>query len=333
MKRLFLIAAFAFIATLNIVAQSIETPICYALKEHKGTLKYHFTYEDSKYFTCFRLYENSGNTLKAGDKIIMENENGEKIEFAFTEQIIQKAGEKEYYPVETDYRDLLCLETTLKRIRLVRDGTSEDLELTGYCKSCTKKGAIAMLSAFEKENNAILTDVPMFHRAYVGYAPTQSKGYVHYEGLTFGYIGGLRLGKESMNYFEFGVQFDYIHGEKFDGEHYYEDLTKKTIRSAEDVPNPYSYTTDLNNFSISIPLAFTHRFELGHSGAMLSPYIGPMAKFNVQEKGADVFQIGAQGGINFDYKHLYLGMGYHIEFEIKGSDHTRGLFFRIGATF
>ena len=36
---------------------------------------------------------------------------------------------------------------------------------------------------------------------------------------------------------------------------------------------------------------------------------------------------------SFDYKHLYLGMGYHIEFEIKGSDHTRGLFFRIGATF
>mgnify|MGYP006873021214 CR=1 FL=1 len=212
----------------------------------------------------------------------------------------------------------------------------------------------AAVIEIEKTIGAHLTnDVSYYNRFFVGYAPTQSKGNKHYEGLTFGYTGGLRLSKDSKAYLEFGVQFDelphaWVHTDTESNVAETISNATKAISNANeslttannvDISNPTKQImpnltpgTD-NNFSISIPIAITPRFELGYSGATLSPFLGPIFKFNVQERGSNVFQVGAQGGINLDYKHLYLGLGYHIEFWTKESDHTRGLYIRLGYTF
>ena len=401
MKRLFYLAVLVFMVT-TASAQSFETPICYALRGADATLKYRFKYDEGKFYTCFRIYEKPGNALKPGDKIIMENVDEEVVEYQITEQVIHDSGDNDFYQVETDYNQLVLLQRKLKKITLIRENVTETPKLTAYCKTCTVNGAkevvcnatrierekelltvkranvderIKLLEAkaaaidIEKTTGAHLTNVSYYNRFFVGYAPTQSKGNKHYEGLTFGYTGGLRLSKESKAYLEFGVQFDElphtrVHtDEKLVTEA--ESIVKELFTEAESIgkelftaanngntdnfikqtnklsslsnklsslSNKLTSGTD-NNFSISIPIAITRRFELGYSGATLSPFLGPIFKFNVQERDSNVFQVGAQGGINLDYKHLYLGMGYHIEFWTKKSDHTRGLYLRLGYTF
>ena len=323
------------VVNVSIVAQSVETPICYAFKGPEATLKYKFSYQDGQYYISFRLVGH-GNTLKVGDRIIMESKGMRKMEYLVSEPVIAAAGEQDYIPFKTDYQDILSLQEGLSKILLVEGNSTKNLELTNYCKSCTKKGAKSIVNdaykveklkehstlsserlkerselaaekkkviEAEKEAGLYMVNVSFYHRIYVGYTPTQRSdnlGGGYAEGLTFGYTGGLCLNRKSTTYLEFGVQGDYY---------------------------------QVKNFAVSIPFAITKRFELGNSGATLSPFIGPMVRFNIRESGSDVFQIGGQGGLNLDYKHLNVGIAYHLEAWTKGGSHTRGLVFRLGCTF
>ena len=360
MKRLLVAFLFATVSFVSSIAQPMETPVCYAFSEGSvSTLKYKFSYENEKYFIDLRLIGH-GNTFKAGDQVLFVTHDGAKYTYVIPE--IEEA--PEYYLVEMNYSDILHYQNGLKSITLVKDGKSQPMEITRYCNQCTKKGAkdiIRLAYSWEKKRGnitcktaiegekqkleeerlktvqakakvieeekatgAYLVNVPYYSRLYLGYAPTQDNYWHHGEGLTFGYTGGIRLGKESKGYFEFGVQFDYSRIKYL--------LNLSSSVSGNTIEMDHVYDKD-NAFSVSIPLDFTGRFELGHTGVTLSPFIGPMVRFNLLESGSDVFQDGGQCGLKLDYRHLYVGVEYHIEFVPKNGDHTRGLAFRIGYTF
>jgi len=334
MKRLLIVFLLATSPFLACLAQNLETPICYAFTEAKGyesTLKYKFSYQDEKYFINLRLVGHD-NSLNAGDQVIFETKNGTR----YTYVIPKKEEESEYQPFEIGYTDILQYQEGLNSITLVKEGKSKTLVLTSYCNSCTQRGAKGIIGdayslekkkgrtaieeeklkvvqakakVFEEEKTtgAYLINVPFYNRLFAGYTPTQFKdGGDYAEGFTFGYTGGLCLNKKSTVYLEFGVQGDFFH--------------QKVIESK-------------NVFAFSIPIAITNRIELGHSGVTLSPFIGPMVRFNITESGSDIFQIGGQGGLNLDYRHLNFGVAYHFEVWTKGSNHSRGLALRLGYTF
>lgn len=348
MKRFVTILAFAAIAAMNVQAQSIESPVCYAIEgNHEATLKYKFLYQDENYSIAIRLIKESMNIFKTGDKITFLTADGTQLTYTIPES--EAAGSSEYYTFPVDYADLVHFQTGIEMITSERAGKTLELALTPYCSSTTRSGtkdiakkafdlellkaqnayrilkqreqdaasdsiaaarlahaqAKAKIIEEEKALDVIMPDVSFYHRVFVGYTPTQlsdDRGYA--EGFTFGYTGGVCLVKKSVVYLEFGVQGDY-----------------------------YRATKTFHAFAISVPIAITKRFELGHSGATLSPFIGPMVRFNVRESGSDIFQIGGQGGINLDYKHLNIGVAYHLEVWTNGNGHTRGLAIRLGYTF
>ncbi|MBR0273829.1 MAG: hypothetical protein IJQ59_07050 [Bacteroidaceae bacterium] len=390
MKRLFVAFLFATVSFVSSFAQPLETPVCYAFTEgYVSTLKYKFSYENEKYFIDLRLVGH-GNSLKGGDQVVFVTQDGTK----HTYVIPEKEEEPEYYLIEVNYTDILQYQDGLKSITLVKDGKSQPMEITRYCNQRTKKGAKGIIgvayslekkkghlsykSAIEGEKqkleeerlktvqakakvleeekalDVIMPDVNIYHRVFVGYAPTQYNSGRHAEGFTFGYTGGVCLAKKSMVYLEFGVQGDFY---RFKGSDSFDTLIEnldqcsKLISAAakqgglsqseiNNITTPLdAFKSSINQndawnaFAISVPIAITKRIELGHSGATLSPFIGPMVRFNVRESGSDIFQIGGQGGINLDYKHLNIGVAYHLEAWTNGNRHTRGLAIRLGYTF
>ena len=139
MKRFVTILAFAAIAAMNVQAQSIESPVCYAIEgNHEATLKYKFLYQDENYFIAIRLIKESMNIFKTGDKITFLTADGTQLTYTIPES--EAAGSSEYYTFPVDYADLVHFQTGIEMITSERAGKTLELALTPYCSSTTRSG-------------------------------------------------------------------------------------------------------------------------------------------------------------------------------------------------
>ena len=141
MKRSLCILVFALVATTNLLAQTIETPICYAyLPGRESTLKYKFSYGDEIFYTNLRFIKGSQSVFKAGDKIVMSTIDGKTTTFEVTEEMLSNST-SDYLPFETSAEGLDVVMIGVESIVLIRDGKSYDLEQNKYFNTRSKKDA------------------------------------------------------------------------------------------------------------------------------------------------------------------------------------------------
>lgn len=363
MKRSFSFLVFALVAITNLLGQTTETPVCFAILPKLGlTLKYKFSYGEENFITNLRLISGSDNAFKTGDNIAIQTKEGKTITFCVKENQLAEAASG-YIPMETSAEEINNMQKGIKGITLVRDGESYDFmpikDNYAYTKANAKlvtRNAYSLERVSEKKKissekaearreriNAyrelkkqmMEVGIPpkIYHRVYLGYAPQHFKGSVFIEDLNFGYTGGLLLGGSSSQvYVQFGAQFDCIIIPKTDISQFKELLPKEKLKDIEETINEESK----DEYSVSLPIDITRRFYLGHSNVALSPFAGAVLKINPRHSIDDgmLLQPGLEFGLNLDYKRFYFGTLYHVEFFTrKGLGHTRGLAARVGFSF
>lgn len=205
-----------------------------------------------------------------------------------------------------------------------------------------------------------------YNRIYVGYTPTTFRtndkdwdffgvGGKTAEGLTVGYLRGHSIANQPL-YFEWGLNLKY---------------NRKSYTEKE-YSGTFKETTNFLN--VNVPLNFSYKFNIGNSGFSIAPYLGIHFTVNALAKGtatyeraysdpyspgnnnnswdvnyfsnnsdddypqAKRFQLGWQAGVGFNYKALYLGVGYSAEFmKYIDSDgvtvSTGGLTLNLGVNF
>ena len=329
MKRSLLCFCVCVLAIFNLLGQTIETATCYTyLVGRESTLKYKFSYDEEKekFYTNLRLIKGSESIFKVDDEIIIEPKEGLPIKFSFSKTLLEQT-DSAYIAFETPIEDLNNLQKGIKSISLVREGKTYHFILNDYYKIQTKSAAETIIrdastikkinvkeSIISKKREVIEARKEVRKEAErIGIPPAiYFRGYLgndsFADNLNVGYTTGFRLGKENCKtYAQLGVQLDW------------------------NINAPKDY-----KLSVSLPLDLTYRFNLGESNTALSPFIGGIFKITPggsKELGT-LFQPGLEFGLNIDYKKLYIGTVYHIEFYTKNSlGHTRGLDFRMGINF
>ena len=323
MKRSLTIFVFAFVAFSNLFGQAIETPTCYAyLPGRESTLKFKYSYEGESFYSNFRFIKGSQNAFEVGDKIIMEASNGMAITFCVSENML-KQDNNEYIPFEISAEEMNILQNSIMSISIVRHGERFVLEQNEYYRTLTQKNARLIadnayrVEKLNRQEKAIKEKIDTkrkitkeseeaglppayYNNIYIGNESFQ-------DNIVCGYIGGVRLGKESKLYAQFGAQMLW------------------------NINQPKG-----ENIFLTFPLDLSYRFYLGNSGVALSPFIG--GTFNINTAGSSndhtLMLPGFEFGYNIDYKKAYIGTVYHAEFFTKKYlGHIRGLAFRIGVHF
>lgn len=309
-----------FVAIANVFAQTVETPVCYGYSpELKFTLKYKFSYGEENFYTNLRFIRGSESILMAGDKIIMKTKDGKNITFDVTGDQLSGIADG-YIPFETTVEELSSMQKGVTGISFVRDGKSYVIEPIKDKFAYTKQTAsmiceyafISEVQELKKQKREIGIAPNFYHRIYLGYAPYNYSGNNFSEDLNIGYTAGIRLTKPSLSgsalYLQLGAQVDW-----------------------EITPTGYK-----DGISITLPIDLTHRFYIGHSNVAISPFVG--AEFRIiprhytLEDGA-LLQPGFEVGANLDYKHLNVGVLYHMEIFCKNDrGHNRGIAVRLGVT-
>lgn len=361
MKRKSIILALVTISSIATFAQNIEYPACYAMLDNGLTMKHRLAYQESNFYTCFRLIQGSTLSFKEGDQIEIVTTDGSTFTYTITSEMVASTESQGYCNFETDYSTILHYQTGMKSMYLIRDGARLECKQTQYSPKCFQDNANSIIrdehtiskqrarlavaqetasirkqTAEEYKDNPI---APSYGRVYIGYTPTvfSYKGslYDHYEGIELGMTNGFRLSRENRLYLEAGLRFNYLR---------------------QHVDETWGDITD-QMLSLSIPINISTRIELGKSGACISPFVGPYLKWNMMAKETNNdtdksisyldedevgrnavykdFQIGGQLGINVDYSSFYMGVVYRIDFTkvSKILNHTRGLAFRIGLSY
>lgn len=322
MRRSLCTLLLVFIAIANVFAQTVETPVCYGYSpELKFTLKYKFSYGEENFYTNLRFIRGSESILMAGDKIIMQTKDGKNITFDVTGDQLSGIADG-YIPFETTVEELSSMQKGVTGISFVRDGKSYVIEPIKDKFAYTKQTAsmiceyafISEVQELKKQKREIGIAPNFYHRIYLGYAPYKSYKYrdnVFSEDLNIGYTAGIRLTKPSLSgsalYLQLGAQVDW-----------------------EITPTGYK-----NDISITIPIDLTHRFYIGHSNVAISPFVGAEFRINPRHdtQNGDLLQPGFEVGANLDYKHLNVGVLYHMEIFCKNNlGHNRGIAVRLGVT-
>ncbi|MBP3689038.1 MAG: hypothetical protein J6I54_03535 [Bacteroidaceae bacterium] len=337
MRRSLCTLLLVFVAIANVFAQTVETPVCYGYSpELKFTLKYKFSYGEENFYTNLRFIRGSESILMAGDKIIMKTKDGKNITFDVTGDKLSGIADG-YIPFETTVEELSSMQKGVTGISFVRDGKSYVIEpikdkfaytkqtASTICKYAfiseklkskeplikAEKETALKVQELKKQKREIGIAPNLYHRIYLGYAPYNYSGNVFSEDLNIGYTAGIRLTKPSLSgsalYLQLGAQVDW-----------------------EITPTGYK-----DGISITIPIDLTHRFYIGHSNVAISPFVG--AEFRIiprhyTQDGA-LLQPGFEVGANLDYKHLNVGVLYHMEIFCKNNlGHNRGIAVRLGVT-
>ena len=326
------------VAIANLYAQTVETPVCYGYSpELKFTLKYKFSYGEEKFYTNLRFIRGSESIFKAGDKIIMKTKkDGKDITFDVAGDGLSGMADG-YIPFETTVEELSAMQKGVTGITFVRDGKSYVIEpikdkfaytrqtAGTICKYAYMSERLKLKESLINSENETALKVqelkkakceigiaPNFYqRIYLGYAPYNYSSNVFSEDLNMGYTAGIRLARPSSSgsatYLQLGAQID-----------------------CEITPTGFD-----NDISITLPVDLTHRFYIGHSNVAVSPFAGAEFRINPRHSTEDgaLFQPGFQVGANLDYKHLNVGVLYHMEIFCKNNlGHNRGLAVRLGVT-
>ncbi|MDE7166869.1 MAG: hypothetical protein K2O17_07555 [Bacteroidaceae bacterium] len=90
---------------------------------------------------------------------------------------------------------------------------------------------------------------------------------------------------------------------------------------------------------VGIPVNIVFRGRVDNSDICISPYFGPHLKINAGYGGKmadNVCRVGLQVGLNFDFNHFYLGVGWNHDFTsltAKTNTFTSGLRVHTGVIF
>lgn len=90
---------------------------------------------------------------------------------------------------------------------------------------------------------------------------------------------------------------------------------------------------------VEIPVNIAFRGRVDNSDICISPYFGPHLKINAGYGGKmadNVCRVGVQVGLNFDFNHFYLGVGWDHDFTSltsKTNTFTSGLRAHMGVIF
>ncbi|MBQ1253970.1 MAG: hypothetical protein IIY05_06465 [Alistipes sp.] len=176
-----------------------------------------------------------------------------------------------------------------------------------------------------------------YNRFYVGYNPTKIKWddsdyeeeFPMSSSLSVGYLHASSLSSQFPLFLEYGANFQYSFGKETDSyeDDYYED--------------EYDIEWGMNMYSVNVPVNLA--LKLQFNDCALTPYLGLNFRVNIagsykisgegEEESVNIFsksdmedwydtdkvtakrfQAGINFGVGFNYKSLYLGVGYTSDF-------------------
>lgn len=192
-------------------------------------------------------------------------------------------------------------------------------------------------------------EFPNYNRIYVAYTPMSFSGDRDYKpdmwdtapGLTLGWTGGWSISKSVPLYVEGGLNIKWNHMSESEGDYYgREDKCK------------------CNFLSLNVPVNLSYKINIPQvEGLSIAPYAGVHLTGNLLGKGkyeshkdweenfnlfdeddveytAKRIQFGWQAGVGFNYKAIYLGVGYSGEFtNYMKKVRTGGLVVSLGFNF
>lgn len=197
----------------------------------------------------------------------------------------------------------------------------------------------------ENENQGYLRVTASYAGTTFGYK-NEAVETKNLNGVEIGITRGLSLSKKMPLYFELGLGARYSFAS--DSETIYDEITE-----TESVTD-YKYSL----WTINVPVNVTYKFDAG-KGITVAPYAGLHFAFNVagtvkvtegdvtedlnyfspKDMGSnkltpDHIQIGGQIGVGAEWKKMYLGVGYSLDFSKYREDVTsKGIRVTLGYTF
>lgn len=313
MKRSLSILVFALVATTNLLAQTIETPVSYAyLPGRESTLKYKFSFGDETFYTNLRFIKGSQSVFQAGDQIVMTPGEGNPTTFVVTEEML-KNYTSDYLQFETSAEGMENMMKGIKSISLIRDGQTYGLVQNNYFNTRSRKDANNLtrdayelekiieekkllnekkeLATLRQEYGKVGNVEKYYNRVFIGYASTdfykacdegnnakkEGSNEIRVQGFNAGWLGGFNVTKSILPlYLETGITMKAG----------FPNL-ERAGEGAEDIGDDRWWKT----LSLEVPVNITYRYNIPHTKVRLSPYFGFHFKVNVLATNSYTYEV------------------------------------------
>lgn len=199
-----------------------------------------------------------------------------------------------------------------------------------------------IVSSSSRKITMAQTEFPNYNRLFISYAPMTLSGdgdSFTAGGFAVGWLGGWSVSKTAPVYVEGGLNLKYNHYSESDD---YEKIK-------------------LTFLNLNVPINVSYKWNVPNvNGLSVAPYVGLHFTYNIIGKEEDEwdngyrhesddyslfdedecdypanrFQLGWQAGVGFNYKALYVGVGYSGEFtEYMENVNTGGITLTLGYNF